>query len=1110
MLSKINNPVFRIFMLIFFALSMETSISIAQCNQSLNINVTVQQPCNNDGILTANVLNGTPPYTFIWKNYLDPNFTANTQIVNNVKPGYYSVDVFDANGLCGSDKEIGVFAPFTFQWTTTPANCPSVDGSAEITSVSGGTIPYTYLWSNGATTQKIENVEAGAYFVTITDAVGCTTETSGIGEQRDSVGIEITQLNNLVIQINVTPATCALNSGQLSVDVVSGGTSPFTYHWKNFQTFQTWNTQTLTNIPGNNYYEVIVTDADGCFIKQYAELPKTPSFTVNIVNTKENCDRNDGTITGVANGGNPPYNWSWNNGMTGAQLTGLNSDSYYATITDNNGCQEAGYQYVPTFTPLILNPVMTDDICDQGTGKIKVEVSFGQPPYSFSWNTGSTQNEISNLKEGYYQVLVSDINGCTTNGYYYLRNNPTYVVQALITNTKCMGTKGNINLVITGGTAPFSFVWSNGQSTEDISGLDPGYYLCTITDASGCSTISGSFVNTEVQIYPWLYETPASCELSDGTVYLNVNGSFPPFTFNWSNGTTNQNLTSAPSGNYKVTITDAIGCFVEKSFFLSKSSGNLKVNLNVTPASCIFEIDGEAEAVVTGGTPPFTYLWGTGGTSNAVSNLPAYFGMGVKITDSNGCISQDFVPSIGFNNYDCAAVVRGKVLLDANTNCVEDSGENGLENVLVACLPTVQGFTKTNALGNYQYFVPKDQSYVITQHPDYLNPVCPSASIITPTLSAGQISDNHNFYDTPYEVNDLKVSMNYLIPPRPGFDFELHVLVSNAGLYKTTGEVKVKFDPGVTYISGASSIDLSNYEATLDFTDLPAFTGEQRFVLRFSTPATTALGTRQKYVAHAYPDVNDVRKIDNEEKLDIEVVGSYDPNDIRVKVIGGFLTDCLQDRDSILQYTIRFQNTGNYPASFVTIKNKLDENLDITTLRTGASSHTNRFQFLPDGNLVFMFDPINLPDSTRDEKNSHGFVTYYIQPKKEAPNSDVIPNKAEIYFDFNDAIVTNTVNLYLCRTSRSTEENFAGIIEIFPNPVEDKINVKLETNEKIKGRFLITNILGQTCKLIDYQHDGGVATISIPVHELVCGSYMITFIGNQKLPSMTFFKSSSY
>lgn len=1077
-----------------------------QCNDVLQVTVDIQQPCNNDGILTATVTTGTPPYTYEWKSYSNPNFSANTQIVTGVKPGYYFVEVTDATGQCGSNKEIGVYPPFTFSWQTTPANCPATDGSAEITSVSGGAIPYTYLWSNGATTQRIENVASGMYYITITDANGCVTETSALNEQRDSVGIEITQLNDIQLTINPTPANCSLNSGQLSAIINAGGLPPFSYEWKSFETGQTWNTQSITNIPGNTNYEVVVTDAQGCFAKQFTYLHKIPAFTVTTSPTNENCDKGDGTISGVANGGKAPYSWVWDNGMTGAAITGLQEGYYKATITDADGCQETRFQYVFSISPIILNPTVLDEICDQNNGSISIQTSFGNPPYSYAWNTGETQNAISGLSQGSYQVVVTDSEGCTSNGFYYIQNKADYSVQTLITNEKCETSKGSIQLEINGGDQPMSFIWSNGMTTQNIVGLDAGYYTCTITDAGGCATTVGANVFIDNQIFAYISTQLATCEEKNGALYLSANGTHPPFSYLWSDGSVNQNLTSIGKGDYWVTITDQKGCSIVKNVYLSSHQGNLNVQMDVTQASCIFEKDGQAEALVSGGTPPYQYRWGTGETTTMISGLPAYFGMGVIVTDQKGCIAQDFVSSIGFTNYDCAAIVRGKVWVDDNVDCTETTGEKGLENVMISCLPTAQGYTRTATGGDFQFYVPKDQAYVINQHPDYLNPVCPTGAITTSVLAAGQISDGHQFYDTPYEVEDLKVSMSYTTPPRPGFDFDLFITVSNVGLYKTTGEVKLNFDPSIMYITGANAVDITNHELTLFFTDLPAFFGTQKFQIRFIVPVPTPLGRRLKFTAHVYPDANDATLVDNEENLNIEVVGSYDPNDISVKVIGGQLTDCLTEKDSLLQYTIRFQNTGNFPASFVTIKNKIDVNLDMTSLRAGTSSHPYRMQILPDGNLAFLFDPIYLPDSTRDEKNSHGFVTYYIKPKKQAPNNTLIPNQAAIYFDYNEPIITNTVQLLVCKSSSTTQSDKKTTMSVFPNPAQEEIYLSWETNPQMRGTFQVTNALGQIIKTVAHETSEGINHRRISIGDLSSGSYFVRFIGNVSLSSVPFIK----
>src|SRR5690606_11852326 len=267
-----------------------------------------------------------------------------------------------------------------------------------------------------------------------------------------------------------------------------------------------------------------------------------------------------------------------------------------------------------------------------------------------------------------------------------------------------------------------------------------------------------------------------------------------------------------------------------------------------------------------------------------IEGLKAYFGMGLIVKDASGCLDHKYVPTIGFDNTDCAGIIRGQVVMDDNKNCMVDGGDTGLENVMVSCIPSPQGLAFTNASGHYQYYVPKNTEHALTQQHGFLFPDCPENSIIVPPLNSGQLSDQNNFYNDPAQVNDLVISMGYSIPPRPGFPFELQVQIDNKGLLKTSGQATIIYNSSVNYISGGCNHDAGLQEIYLQFTDIPAFTGSQKFVLKFETPPTVALGTIQKYEARVVPVLSDATKHNNEEVMQVTVVGSYDPNDKAVSL----------------------------------------------------------------------------------------------------------------------------------------------------------------------------------------------------------------------------------
>lgn len=1106
MLSKVLNGFIACIAFTWILSITQSESLMAQCNGIIQIQHTIIQPCANDGQIVLQVSGGVAPYQYQWASAYDAAFNANTKDINNLKPGYYSVTVTDAINNCGVINYLGLNAPFLVNTITTPADCPLNNGTAEVTNISGGAIPYSYLWSTGATTEKIENLAAGSYQLTVSDANGCFLFLDGSNNQKDSMSeLTVQQKSDITLMITAKDAECTILSGEIDATVESGGLPPYVYAWENYFTQQTWNTQKIINV-ASGYYMVTVTDANGCYAISGSELGKKQSFNVTLASTQENCQNSDGTASVTASGGSAPYQYQWSNGLNIQQITGLTGGNYTITVTDANGCEENGYVNVYNYSPIQPNIIIQNETCHDGQGSISCTPTLGTAPFTYFWSNGSTTSSISNLSQGNYYVTITDQVGCKRIQYAFVSNMASFEIIATSEPEKCNGAKGKATVSVNGGVPPFTYQWNNGETTSQITNLSNGYYYCTITDATGCTSVAYNYVSLDNQLNAYAYSNPEICESKNGIATIWASGVNNPISFKWNTGAQTSIINALSSGTYTVTITDALGCSVVKQTFVNRTSGDFQVSVSTLPATCIFEADGQAVANVTGGTPPYSYQWGNGSTGNTTSGLVSYFGIGVIAKDSKGCVDQDYSPSVGYVSLDCAALIKGTVYNDANENCTPDIGEQGIENVFITCMPNVQYATTTDDFGNYHFYVPKDQQYLITQTEEYKGQICPTGSIITPVTTAAQVYEFNDFFDKPLDVNDLKVSMNYYEPARPGFTHKLIVHVLNAGLHKANGNVILDYDAAVQYVTGGSSVDQVNRKVTFNFTDLLPFTGSIQFEVVFQTPATSLAGEQQKYIAHVYPDLNDASFVDNEENLILTVVNSYDPNEKSISFPDGLASDCFTEKDSILKYTVRFQNTGNYPASFVVIKDKLDDDLDIATLRTGSASHPFRIQFLPDQSLAFLFDPIYLPDSTRDEKGSHGFVTFYIKPKKDLVKNTVIKNKAEIYFDFNKPIITNSVQVIKCFSSATEEEHSQDAVRISPNPVIDQLHLDISFSKHFTGTLEVVDLIGRIVYQEHMDYAAGEISNILPIQHLTPGSYFIRFIGDRILDGKTFIK----
>lgn len=293
-------------------------------------------------------------------------------------------------------------------------------------------------------------------------------------------------------------------------------------------------------------------------------------------------------------------------------------------------------------------------------------------------------------------------------------------------------------------------------------------------------------------------------------------------------------------------------------------------------------------------------------------------------------------------------------------------------------------------------------------------------------------------------INDLNITILPIRQARPGFNSSYQLVIHNVGTTQLSGNAILTFDNTKLNYLNASESPSSQTTSTLtfDYSNLRAY--ESRTIdLTFKAlaPPTTNIGDILNFTASINPVSGDNTESDNTFTYNETVIGSYDPNDITVLEGNQIL---LEDTGKYLHYIIRFQNTGTADAINVKVDNVLDSKLDWTTLQLVSSSHTNRVEIKDGKEVSFIFNGIYLPDSTSDEPNSHGFIAYKIKPKNGIAIGDIMPNQAGIFFDFNPAIITNTVTTEIT-SSLSVDENLISKFYIYPNPTKNVLNIQSKT-----------------------------------------------------------------
>ena len=414
--------------------------------------------------------------------------------------------------------------------------------------------------------------------------------------------------------------------------------------------------------------------------------PPCTQMKVNPTSTAATCSLPDGTISIAPSGGFPPYN-AYYFDMNGIPVNpnSVFAGDYQVRVVDSSQCESIDTITVSGPLPLSFSITNTNATCNGlNDGSANVSIQTGNSPYSYLWSNGDTTQNIVSLLAGSYSVLVTDVNGCSLSDTILITEPTVLIVDSTNTsNISCFGgNDGSIDISISGGTPLYSYLWSNGSTSEDISSLATGSYSVVVTDANGCSSTSNSFTITAPNsIQNTAVVTSASCFGSnDGSIDITVGGGLTPYSYLWSNGDLTEDVSGLFSGVYAVQITDNSGCIFIDSIFLGQPQS---LSTSMTSIS-----GGGLSGLASGGTLPYTYdFYGPSGLlASSLNNLgtsviinPAVSGLYTLIvTDLNGCIDSastyfnlSFSPlvMVSLSNIDCDS------LSDLTIEVSQDSGE---------------------------------------------------------------------------------------------------------------------------------------------------------------------------------------------------------------------------------------------------------------------------------------------------------------------------------------------------------------------------------------------------------------------------------------------------
>lgn len=520
-------------------------------------NTTCQLTCDGEATVTSN--SPFVPYTYSWNT----NPVQTTATATGLCAGIYEVIVTDNNGCIYIDS-VEINEPvYTLSFTTTDPTCQQFcNGQASVVS-SSPFAPYSYYWNT--TPQQTSNPAtglcAGYVTVTVTDNNGCAVTDSVLISDPPPYALNILSI------AESCPGAC---DGAASV-IPASSFPPFQYFWS---TNPVQTTDSIFNLCPGVYY-VTVIDNEGCASTDSIEIAAS-SIQLTFQITPATCSGGcDGAITAIHNGP-APHTYNWLNGSTTATITGLCPAVYPVTVTDSNGCSISGLPEIETPQPPSLNltgvPISCATICD---GEITASVT-GNAPFTFQWNTGSTDSLITNLCPGWYVVTVSDAGGCqTTDSLLIFPVMPVDITLISSINATCYGIcDGIVNVQASGGSGPpYSYLWSFGQTTSQVIGLCAGTYTVTAYDGSNCASNPYQVTITEPdELILTMTPTDASCQTcNDGSITVTLTGGVPPYQYFWTPPVVNPNQLT--TGWYYLCITDNNTCQVCDSAFVDYTVG---------------------------------------------------------------------------------------------------------------------------------------------------------------------------------------------------------------------------------------------------------------------------------------------------------------------------------------------------------------------------------------------------------------------------------------------------------------------------------------------------------------------------------------------------------
>lgn len=524
----------------------------------------------NTGVASVTMIGGQFPFSVQWSN------GGTGPFVNQLPAGPYSVTITDNSG-CSDTLNFNIAGynkPFLSLSKSDAQTCDGNDGAA-ILQISGQAGPYGIMWSSGDTVQNVFNLSRGWYSVTVTDTNGCSATDS----------VEVSDPPRPRFSLLKSDQSCFnVLDGSVDLNILSG-TGPFSYRWSNGE-----RTPDIDDLAFGEYFVRVFDSASpstGCYGYDSVVINRPPEILVNTSFTDANCGSNNGSASITIGGGIPPYDHRWTNGDETLWADSLSAGIYVVEVEDATGCKVNRQVLISDVeAPSISAGSITPVSCFGGSnGALDIDVSGGTAPYSYWWTNGSSNQDISNLSVGPYEVLVVDGDSCISLATFNISQPDPISLSSQTTNTNCGSSTGSAHISASGGTGSYTYVWSNGGSDSVENNLAAGFYTVEVRDQNSCfdtiwiaiSEDNGPNVVLDSIIQP-------TCINPAGSIYITVNGSGSPYTYNWSNGSQVEDLINVGAGTYNLTVANSQGC-------LGNMTAQLNGDVNFGDGICLVTVD---------------------------------------------------------------------------------------------------------------------------------------------------------------------------------------------------------------------------------------------------------------------------------------------------------------------------------------------------------------------------------------------------------------------------------------------------------------------------------------------------------------------------------------